>query len=82
MPAPWMKLDGDDQARLDALRSQAGNKFDKAWLNAEADAHAEAVVLFHTYAESGAPGALKSYAQTTLPTLQAHLQHVHDFTVR
>jgi len=81
MPAPWMKLDAGDQKRIDALRGEHGSKFDKAWLNAEADAQAETVVLFHTYAETGTAGVLKTYAQTTLPTLQAHVQRLRDFTV-
>lgn len=76
------RLDAAHQARLKALKAQAGNKFDKAWLNAQADTHTEALALFTDYSANGAPGALKTFATATLPSLQAHMQRVHDFTVR
>jgi putative membrane protein len=76
------RLDAAHQARLDALKAQKDEKFDKAWLNAEADAHAEAIALFGDYSANGTDGALKTFATANLPTLKAHQQRVHDFTIR
>ncbi len=74
-------LDPDHQARLKALKAQPDRKFDKAYLNLQTQAHAETIALFSEYAANGAPGALKTFAVATLPTLQAHMQHVQDFTI-
>ncbi len=82
LPSLPDQLDADHQAKLDALKAQAGTKFDKAWLNVQADIHNETVALFGDYSANGPDGALKTFATATLPTLKAHQQRVHDFTIR
>ena len=75
-------LDADYQAKLDALKAQPDPKFDKAWLNVQADTHTETVALFSDYSANGADGALKTFATAALPVLKAHQLRVHDFTIR
>jgi len=74
-------LDPAHQAKLDALAAQTDEKFDKAWLNVQAEAHTESIALFNDYAANGTPGALKTFATATLPALKAHQQRVQDFTI-
>jgi len=70
-------LDQPHQAILDNLSGLEGEEFDTAYIQAQQDAHDEAVVLFESYSTDGAEGALKEFARTTLPTLQQHQEGAH-----
>jgi putative membrane protein len=55
---------------------QAGPAFDQAYVQAQRDAHREAVGLFSTYSKTN--GALSAWAGQTLPVLQQHQQHIQQ----
>ncbi len=66
-------LDDAYQSKLDDLKTKAkGDDFDNAYISAQKDAHGDAVSLFDNYSKNGTDPALKDFATTTLPTLQAH----------
>jgi len=65
-------LDAAHQAVLDKLNNAKGGSFDQAYVQAQRDAHDEAVSLFEGYAEDGDNAALKAFASETLPTLKMH----------
>jgi putative membrane protein len=69
-------LDAEHQAVLDKLNSAKGESFDQAYIEAQRDAHAEAVSLFEGYAKDGDNTSLKAFASETLPTLKMHQEHV------
>lgn len=69
---PAEKLDEAHQGKLDDLKGKTGEDFDKAYIDAQQDAHDEAVSLFDSYANNGDDAALKAFAAETLPTLKAH----------
>jgi putative membrane protein len=73
---PAEKLDAAHQAKLDDLKTKTGEDFDKAYIDAQQDAHDEAVSLFDSYANNGDDAALKAFAAETLPTLKAHEEHI------
>jgi putative membrane protein len=66
-------LDGAHQSELDKLRTLNGGDFVKTYYDEQVSAHKDAVSLFERYAKSGDSAKLKSWAATTLPTLQHHL---------
>lgn len=75
---PATELDARHQAILDDLEGLEGAEFDAAFIQAQAQAHDEAVALFEGYSTNGAEGPLKEFAKKTLPTLQQHQEHVHS----
>ena len=56
--------------------AEAGAAFNKAYIEAQYNAHVEAVNLFAAYAKSGDNAQLKALAAELLPTLQGHLDQV------
>jgi len=73
---PTPQLDATLQGRIDSLRGQSGEAFDDAYLDAQVEAHENAVRTFESYIASAQPGPLRDWANTTLPKLREHLQHV------
>jgi putative membrane protein len=61
-------------AKLRVLTTEAG--FDSAYVDTQLQAHEDAVALFKDYAANGPTPAIKSFAQTTLPVLEHHLEMV------
>ena len=61
---------------FDAMNAANIPDFDTAYIDAQVDAHEEAVALMQSYAEGGDNEALKAHAQKTLPVVQMHLEHV------
>jgi putative membrane protein len=72
IPVPT-SLDSAHQKMLDALNGETGDKFRRDYFSDQVSAHKDAVSLFKRYGEKGDNAALKSWAATTLPTLQHHL---------
>lgn len=77
---PATELDDRHQQILDDLGDLEGEEFDAAYIQAQAQAHDEAVALFESYSTAGAEGPLKEFAAKTLPTLQQHQEHVHGLS--
>lgn len=75
--APATALDDRHQQIVDELEGLEGEAFDAAYIQAQAQAHDEAVALFEGYSTDGAEGPLKAFATKTLPTLKQHQEHVH-----
>jgi putative membrane protein len=76
MTAPTPTLDAAKRGRIDSLRTQSGEGFDDAYLDAQIAAHTDAVRLFEQFITSAEPGPLRDWANTTLPKLREHLTHV------
>ncbi|MFX8833043.1 DUF4142 domain-containing protein [Acinetobacter baumannii] len=49
-------------------------------MNAQNNAHVEAVALFRQFSASGSPPEVRAWAAKTLPTLEQHLAHLHTLT--
>jgi putative membrane protein len=67
-------LEGSLQAKLDKLRTLNGADFEKEYMDQQVSAHKDAVSLFERYGKGGDSANLRSWAVSTLPTLQHHLE--------
>jgi putative membrane protein len=74
--APPEALNAKDQRTLDNLRIAKGAVFNKAYIEAQYNAHVETLNLFGAYAKNGDNPRLKTLASELLPTLQSHLDHI------
>jgi putative membrane protein len=72
------KLQPMQMNEMTELRRLGGKSFDSAYIAIQVMTHDQAVMLFKSFAKSGAPGPLKSFAAQTLPTLQMHQQMIHS----
>lgn len=73
VPIP-AEMDSAHQSKLDALNKLTGSDFIKQYQSDQLAAHKDAVSLFERYGKGGDSQKLKSWAVTTLPALQHHLE--------
>jgi putative membrane protein len=71
-------LDSSHKSLLDKLSSLKGGDFRKQYFDDQVSAHKDAVSLFQRYGKGGDNQTLKSWASTTLPTLQHHLDMAQE----
>jgi putative membrane protein len=76
MAAPTPQLASAETNDLNRLRGLSGEAFDDAYLDEQVEAHEAAVNTFERYIQGSSPGPLRDWAQTTLPKLRTHLEHV------
>ncbi|AWB48399.1 DUF305 domain-containing protein [Gemmobacter aquarius] len=85
-PAPDMsadlsgQMDAKHAEQLAALEAVTGEGFEQAYIDLQRQAHDAAVALFQSYATNGEDGAVKDFAEATVPTLQEHLTLVQDMS--
>lgn len=72
------ELDAKHSAALEKLEQLDGAAFDQAYIQAQREAHREAVNLFSSYSRSGSNDELQAWAQKTLPVLQEHAREVQQ----
>jgi putative membrane protein len=66
--------DSSSQKKLDMLRDTKPEKFASEYDPMQVSAHKDAISLFQRYAKGGDNPKLKSWAGTTLPHLEHHLE--------
>jgi len=66
------------QQQLDRLKATSNADFDRAYVEAQIQAHLEAIALVGAYAKDGDNPRLKALVAELLPTLQSHLQHARQ----
>jgi putative membrane protein len=71
-------VDAKHRDELRQLRKLSGAEFDRQFAAMELRDHAETIALFQREAQQGQDPATQQYAQTTLPTLQHHLDMAKD----
>ena len=79
---PPTTLPADKQKDMDRLNSLSGAAFDKAYMSMMVKDHKKDVSEFQKESKSGKDSDLKSFASTTLPTLQNHLKMAQDINSR
>ncbi|MFY9824581.1 MAG: DUF4142 domain-containing protein [Thermoanaerobaculia bacterium] len=72
------KLSPAKQKVVDKYNKLSGAAFDSSYMSNMVTDHKEDVAEFQREAKSGKDSDLKSWAQTTLPTLQDHLKMAED----
>jgi putative membrane protein len=71
-------LTAKDKALRDRLSKLSGAAFDRAYMRAMVTDHTADVTEFRTESKSGVDPDVKSWAATTLPTLEGHLKMAKD----
>jgi len=71
-------LDSAHQGKINDLKNLNGQDLQKRYLDDQVSAHKDAVSLFERYGKSGDNVKLKTWASTTLPALQHHLDMAQD----
>jgi putative membrane protein len=66
-------LDPTRQKMLDKLRDLGGSDFTRQYIDDQVGGHKDAVSLFQRYAKGGRNDKLRSWADSTLPMIQHHL---------
>jgi putative membrane protein len=74
--APLMKLDPAQADMLRDLEKANGEEFDRKYIEAQQNAHADGLRIYQTYAQGGANGALTAFARDMLPLLQTHKDEI------
>jgi putative membrane protein len=72
------KPNAKDTAEKARLEKMSGAQFDKAYMNYMVAEHKKDVAEFQKEATHASDPAVKNFAQTTLPTLQSHLQEAES----
>lgn len=75
-------LDARHQQIIENLGKVSGAEFDRLYIEAQINAHREAVDLFRAYSQTGDDSDLKSFASQTLPALERHLKQIQAITLR
>ncbi len=75
--APPTEMAPEQQAKIDQLKAVEAPQVDEVYLTMQVIAHDEAVALFASFADQGSEGALRTFAEETLPTLREHQAAVH-----
>jgi putative membrane protein len=71
-------LDQENQDKLDNLQKTSAADFNKDFIDAQVEAHDNAVDLFQDYADNGDDQRLKSFAADNLPTLKKHQDQIKE----
>jgi putative membrane protein len=74
------ELDSKHQSTVDRLGKLTGDAFDKAYTAEMVADHKKDVAEFEKAAKSATDPDIKAWAEKTLPTLQAHLQHAQGLS--
>ena len=67
-------VEGKDKALMQRLEKLNGAAFDRSYMNAMVNDHVKDVSEFKREANAGRDPQVKSFAESTLPTLEEHLQ--------
>jgi len=71
------QANAEQRATYDRLSAMSGTEFDRAFLDELKTSHDQAISLFQKESQSGSDPQLKSFAQSTLPSLRHHQQMVN-----
>ena len=69
---------GKHTAQLEKVRNKSGNEFDRAWINMQVSHHKKDVKEFQKQSNRAMDSDVKSFASSTLPTLQDHLRQAQE----
>ena len=73
-------IDSKHQSRIDKLSKLSGEEFDKAYVKDQLKDHQSDVREFADEAKGGSDSNIKTFASSTLPILQHHLEMVKDLS--
>lgn len=68
------QLDSRHNSMIEQLKAASGPQFANMYQAQQIDAHKEAIQLYQQYSQQGDHTELQQFAESTIPTLQEHLQ--------
>ncbi len=68
----------DEQKKAAELGKKAGKDFDKDYVNTMVKGHEETLDLFKKCSSKTSDGAVKAFADNTIPTIEHHLMRIKD----
>ncbi|HTL09649.1 MAG TPA: DUF4142 domain-containing protein [Chitinophagaceae bacterium] len=68
----------DEQKKATDLGKKTGKDFDKEYVNTMVKGHEETLDLFKKVSGKTSDGAVKAFADNTIPTLEHHLMRIKD----
>jgi len=71
-------MDQRRQGMVDNLRSASDEDFDGRYLDQQANAHREALILLNGYQAAGQNEALKAFAEEVEPRIELHLNMINE----
>jgi putative membrane protein len=74
------EISKSERREMDKLAKMTGSEFDHAYVKMMVKDHKEDVSEFSKEADKGTDSDVKSWAGTTLPTLQDHLKSIEDIS--
>lgn len=66
----------DTRKEIDKMKMKKGKDFDKAYVDMMLDDHKKDIAEFRKCADNCSDSSIKSFASTTLPTLEKHLDSI------
>lgn len=66
--------------KFETLSGENAENFEAEYVRAQVQAHNEAVSLYQNYVADAPAGALRTFAQETLPVLQQHQQRIYEIS--
>ena len=72
------ELTAQQRKQFESLQKLSGEEFDTTFLSQMVSEHQTTIAKFSAQAQSGSDPEVMAFAQETLPTLQAHLQHAQS----
>lgn len=69
---------GKHKEQVDKLNGKSGDQFDKAFMKMQVKHHKDDIGTFEKETNLGMDSDVKSFASSTLPTLQAHLKQAQE----
>ncbi len=75
-------LDKKYASKLEDLQEADAEDFDEDYMDMQKSAHRKAVRLFKDYADDGENAALKTFAASTVATLEAHKEHANKLEAK
>jgi putative membrane protein len=72
----------DTRKEIDKLKMKKGKDFDKAYVDMMLDDHKKDIAEFRKCADNCSDSSIKSFASTTLPTLEKHLDSIQAIAGR
>jgi len=77
---PAKDLSPEDKKTMDALTAAPASNFDNLYVQAQTQAHDEAVKMFTNYADNGDNDSMKRFASDALPILKKHQDEAHSLS--
>lgn len=72
------EIAGPPAQHMAAVQAAEGDNFDQVYMQHQAQAHEETIMMFEAQAQNGTDPDLQAFAEKTLPVLKTHAEHAQE----